>query len=60
MKKIYKFKIILFLGIIALPLVFMNFEKDVVSEIDNRMLVDFDEIFDDSDEVIYKFESFCE
>ena len=58
MKKIHKIKIILFLGIIALPLIFMNFKKDVVSEIDNRMLVDFDEIFEDSDEAIYKFESF--
>ncbi|TGY42437.1 alginate O-acetyltransferase [Clostridium sartagoforme] len=58
MKKIHKVKIILFLGIIAVPLIFMNLKEDVVSEIDNRMLVDFDEIFEDSGKVIYNFESF--
>lgn len=58
MKKIHKIKIILFLAIIALPLIFMNLKRNVVSEIDNRMLVDFNEIFEDRDKVIYKFESF--
>ncbi|MBU5483288.1 alginate O-acetyltransferase [Clostridium sp. MSJ-11] len=45
MKKIHLFRIVLFLFIIALPIINMNLKPNQVSSIDNRELIDFSEIF---------------
>lgn len=45
MKKIHFFRIILFLFIIAFPIFNMNLKNNQVSDIDNRKLIEFSEIF---------------
>lgn len=49
MKKIYIGKIVLFIGIILLPIININLKSNEVSEIDNRMLMDVEDIFTDAD-----------
>lgn len=44
MKRIYIFKIIVFLTIIILPIININLKSDQVSEIDNRNLIEFSEV----------------
>lgn len=48
MKKIYIGKIVIFILIILLPIININLKINQVSEIDNRMLLDFEDIFKDS------------
>lgn len=49
MKKINMLKIIMFITIILVPLATFNFKKDVVSEIDNRKLMNIEDIFSGDD-----------
>ena len=49
MKKINMLKIIMFLFIILVPIVTFNLKKDVVSEIDNRKLMNIEDIFTGDD-----------
>jgi hypothetical protein len=47
-KNAYYLRIVLFLSIIIIPIFNMNFKNDQISEIDNRMLMNFEDIFTDS------------
>ncbi|MDV4150378.1 alginate O-acetyltransferase [Clostridium sp. AL.422] len=49
MKKLYIVKIILFLFIILIPVVGINYKSNQVSEIDNRMLIDASDILSSGD-----------
>ncbi|MDV4150400.1 alginate O-acetyltransferase [Clostridium sp. AL.422] len=50
MKKVYIGKILLFILIIILPIVNINLKNNETSKIDNRMLLDFEDIFEDTDD----------
>ena len=49
MKNLNIVKIILFFTILSIPLITFNFKKDVVSEIDNKMLMNIEDIFKGND-----------
>ena len=50
MKKIYIGKITIFILIILLPIININLKKNQVSEIDNRMLMEFEDIYKDEED----------
>ena len=49
MKRINIIKIIVFFGIILVPIININLKQDQVSEIDNRMLMNLEDIFSEGD-----------
>ena len=51
LKFIYCFKIVILSISIIIPVVFMNFKKNQVSEIDNRLLVDYEDIFNNENDI---------
>lgn len=50
-KFIYGIKIILFCLIIVIPILFMNFKENEISTIDNRMLLNYKDIINDSKDI---------
>ena len=50
-KFIYGIKIILFCLIIVIPILFMNFKENEISMIDNRMLLNYKDIINDSKDI---------
>ncbi|MCF0149053.1 MAG: alginate O-acetyltransferase [Clostridium sp.] len=50
-KFIYSIKIILFCLIIVIPILFINFKEDEISIIDNRMLLNYNDIVNDSKDI---------
>lgn len=58
MKKIYIGKIAIFILIILLPIININLKKNQVSEIDNRMLMEFEDIYIDEDNTKTIFNNF--
>lgn len=59
MKNLNIAKTILFFTILSIPVITFNFKKDVVSEIDNKMLINIEDIFN-GDGLINNMESFLD
>lgn len=59
MKRINIIKIIVFFGIILVPIININLKQDQVSEIDNRMLMNLEDIFKEGD-ISYNIESYLD
>lgn len=51
MKKIYIVKIAIFILIILLPIININLKNNQISEIDNRMLINFENTYKDEDDI---------
>ncbi len=51
MKKIYIVKITIFILIILLPIININLKNNQISEIDNRMLINFENTYKDEDDI---------
>ena len=51
LRLVYIVKIVVFFTIIIIPIMFMNFKENQVSEIDNRMLTDYKDIFNEENNI---------
>ena len=51
LRLVYSIKIVIFFTIIIVPVMFMNFKENQVSEIDNRMLTDYKDIFNEENSI---------
>ncbi|MBQ6819798.1 MAG: alginate O-acetyltransferase [Clostridium sp.] len=60
MKKLNIIKIIIFIIIILVPIININLKNDQISEIDNRMLMNFEEIYTDAEETQDVFNNFTD